>query len=220
MISKQLKTIKLKELLDSSVYNTNVDIQRDYIYNDGELSVAVIDSIMNGINIATITVWNNHDNTYDVIDGKQRVTTIRQFVDNQFSYKGIEYQNMIDKDKNFLLNTEITICIQNSSITDEQKSLNEKVKCFTQINNGLPLKQFEKLYAIFNGEYLKGMKDFSDNELLVRIFGKYNRGENCLSMLKLLSGGEDKYNEFLLINRHNNFASDMEKLLCLFETTI
>ena len=151
MISKQLKTIKLKELLDSSVYNTNVDIQRDYIYNDGELSVAVIDSIMNGINIATITVWNNHDNTYDVIDGKQRVTTIRQFVDNQFSYKGIEYQNMIDKDKNFLLNTEITICIQNSSITDEQKSLNEKVKCFTQINNGLPLKQFEKLYAIFNG---------------------------------------------------------------------
>lgn len=220
MISKQLKTIKLKDLLDDNIYNTNVDIQRDYIYNDRELSVAVVDSIMNNINIATITVWDNNDNTYDVIDGKQRVTTIRQFINNQFSYNGIEYQNMTDKEKDLLLNTEITICIQKSDINDELKALNEKVKCFTQINNGLPLKQFEKLYAIFNGEYLKGMKDFSDNELLVRIFGKYNRGENCLSMLKLLSGGEDKYNEFLSINRHNSFSNDMEKLLSLFETTI
>ncbi|MCQ3907268.1 MAG: hypothetical protein MJ219_00455 [Mycoplasmoidaceae bacterium] len=55
MISKEIKKVKIKDLLDNDVYNTNVDIQRDYIYRNGDLSVKVIDSIMNNINIATIT---------------------------------------------------------------------------------------------------------------------------------------------------------------------
>jgi hypothetical protein len=55
MITKKIKSIKLKELLDEKIYNTNVDIQRDYIYKNGDLSIKVIDSIMNNINIATIT---------------------------------------------------------------------------------------------------------------------------------------------------------------------
>lgn len=89
------------------VYHPGVDFdveyQRDHVW---ELSdkVALIDSIFNNIDIGKF-VFVQRDfgvkgKLYEIIDGKQRLTALKEFYEDRFMYKGYFFSELNNVDKN------------------------------------------------------------------------------------------------------------------------
>lgn len=62
------------------------EYQRNYIYaeNNGKREVAVIDSILKGYPIGLLYFNKTGEDTYEVLDGQQRITSIGRFATNKF----------------------------------------------------------------------------------------------------------------------------------------
>jgi len=80
----------------------DVDYQRDHVWKLAD-KVDLIDSIFNNIDIGMI-VFVQRDYTHEiyleVIDGKQRLSALRDFYEDRFKYKGYYYSELSRTDKN------------------------------------------------------------------------------------------------------------------------
>ena len=68
---------------DRNDYNLDPEYQRGDVWVDSARS-ELIKSILQNVCIPSIIVSKNKDDIYVVIDGKQRLTTLFKFVDNEF----------------------------------------------------------------------------------------------------------------------------------------
>jgi hypothetical protein len=113
--------------IDIRFYNTNLDsllnkfylggvdmnpsYQRDYVWDDKDKE-ALLDSIFNHIEIgkfAFIIKDYSHEVRYEILDGKQRLSTLLDFYENRLAYKGVYYNELSGKDRFTFLNTPVTI---------------------------------------------------------------------------------------------------------------
>jgi hypothetical protein len=80
----------------------NVEYQRDHVWVL-EDKVALIDSIFNHIEIGKFMFVQRHESTpgryYEILDGKQRLTTLCEFYEGRFAYKGVFYQDLSYMDR-------------------------------------------------------------------------------------------------------------------------
>ena len=61
----------------------------------------------------------NSDNTYTVLDGKQRTLTLLAFYENRFPYKGLYYNDLSFRDKAHFLNYRVSVS-EVDEISEEQ----------------------------------------------------------------------------------------------------
>ena len=159
--------------------NQNNTINLDPSYQRGEVwcntgKIDLINSLLHGISLPPI-ILNQHGKSqqFDVIDGKQRLTTIIGFMKNEFPIELNSTKIYFSKipsdmtsnckifDSNFqenFKNTEVSTTIYESLSEKEQRTIFEK------INYGTPLKDGEKL----KGSNSKGIY------LLEKLIDKYN----------------------------------------------
>lgn len=91
----------------------NPEYQRGYVW-ELEDKQLLIDSIFNNIDIGKFAFihlndkkWAETGNGYEILDGKQRLSTIIDFYENRFPYNGVYYNDLSAKDKNVFLNHHI-----------------------------------------------------------------------------------------------------------------
>lgn len=91
----------------------NPEYQRGYVW-ELEDKQLLIDSIFNNIDIGKFAFiylddkkWAETGNGYEILDGKQRLSTIIEFYENRFPYNGVYYNDLSAKDKNVFLNHHI-----------------------------------------------------------------------------------------------------------------
>ena len=114
-----LKTnITVQEICDGFVYNElegkglfglsgkltiQPEYQRNYIYAEEGKEAAVIESILKGYPLGLIYFHKVNDDTFEVLDGQQRITSVGRFVNDKFAIKdenGMEqYFDGMAKDK-------------------------------------------------------------------------------------------------------------------------
>ena len=91
------------------------EYQRNYIYADGKRDVAVIDSIIKGYPLGILYFVRTGIDTYEVIDGQQRITSFCRYVIGKFAVKvnGMEhYFTGLDSElQEKILNTKLLIYI-------------------------------------------------------------------------------------------------------------
>lgn len=114
----------------------------------------------------------NEDKTFEVLDGQQRTISVCEFVYDQYSINNMYFGNLIDTEKNSILDYELMIyfCEGNDK---------EKLDWFRIINiAGEKLTDQEIRNAIYTGEWLQDVKKkFSKNFYLVyKIANKYMNG--------------------------------------------
>ena len=115
------------------------EYQRNYIYADGKKDVAVIESLLKGYPLGLIYFVKTGEDSYEVLDGQQRITSFGRFITGKFAIKdqnGMEqYFDGLDPEiKEYLLDRPLTIYIC------EGKE-NEIKEWFKTINIvGVPLK--------------------------------------------------------------------------------
>ena len=136
-------------------YHGKLDIrpayQREFVY-DLERQVAVISTIMSKGCINLIQWANNGNDTYEVLDGQQRILSICNFVNGGFSYQGRFYNNLQEDEKEVILNHNIIVNMVEGTPS-------EKLGWFKQINiAGVTLTDQEMRNAAYVGSWLSDAK--------------------------------------------------------------
>ena len=189
-----LKTdITIKEVCDGFEYNEfegkglfglagkliiQPEYQRNYIYADGKLDVAVVDSILKGYPIGLIYFNQVGTDQFEVLDGQQRITSIGRFVKGKFAVKdknGHEqyYSGMATSQQEKIMNTKLLVYLckgDESEIKDWFRTINIA---------GVKLENQEILNAVYSGTFVtRAREEFSNsNNAHMHIWSKYIAGD-------------------------------------------
>lgn len=139
------------------------EYQRNYIYADGKRDVACIDSILKGYPLGLIYFNKVSDDSFEVLDGQQRITSIGRFITGKFaiidSNNNRNYFSGLSKDQQQkILNYELLIY-------ECEGSESEIKEWFQTINiAGIPLNEQELRNAIYSGPFVTEAKqEFSNS---------------------------------------------------------
>lgn len=172
-----LNEYSVRQIVDGFVYNElegkglfglagrlviQPEYQRNYIYNDGKKDVAVIDSLLKGYPLGLI-YFNVAGDTFEVLDGQQRITSIGRFVTGKFAIKqdGKEqtFSSLPAEAKQKICESELLVyhCL------GTEKEIKE---WFDTINiAGVALSSQERLNAIYSGPFItKARAEFSNSQ--------------------------------------------------------
>lgn len=103
----------------------NPDYQRDLVWSQ-EDKFNLIASVFAGVDIGKFLFvhleWGDREDhkSYEVIDGKQRITALVEFYENRFSYKGKYYKDLHPHDKHWFTDYSISYA-EVKGITQRQK---------------------------------------------------------------------------------------------------
>ncbi|MEX2274910.1 MAG: DUF262 domain-containing protein [Actinomycetota bacterium] len=171
-----LTQYSVKEVLNGFVYNElegkglfglggklviQPEYQRHYIYGDGKLDVAVIQSLLNSYPLGLI-YFNVNGDGLEVLDGQQRITSIGRFLTGKFAIRvdgkeqafsslPIEDQQLLEKS---------TLLVYECQGTEK-----EIREWFETVNiAGVPLNRQELLNAVYSGPFItKAKAEFSNS---------------------------------------------------------
>jgi hypothetical protein len=181
MEAKLNKDISVKEICDGFVYSElegkglfglsgkltiQPEYQRNYIYasDGGSREMAVIASVLKGYPIGLIYFNTVSADTFEVLDGQQRITSLGRFVSDKFAIQdensSPQYFSGMAKDKQKkILDTKLLIY--------ECEGTESEIKeWFKTINiAGVPLNEQELLNAVYSGPFVTLAKEeFSNSQ--------------------------------------------------------
>src|SRR6266536_3914641 len=157
-----MKILKDKKPLDKLYmrrdrYDLQPDFQREKVWNE-EDEQKLLDTILRKWDIPKVYLNVDDEDSFEVIDGQQRLTTIFRFYDNTVSlseennkqYGGLYYDDLPDKVKDIFDDYELDLVLIENATDEELREL------FARLQLGKPLNTGEKLNAI-HGQ----MRDFA-----------------------------------------------------------
>lgn len=197
------------------------EYQRNYIYADGKRDVAVIDSILKEYPIGLIYFNQVGNDTFEVLDGQQRITSIGRFVTGKFAVKDTNgheqyYSGMADSQREQILNTKLLVYVcsgDEPEIKDWFKTINIA---------GVPLTEQEILNAVYSGPFVtRAREEFSNSQNAnvqkwsAYIAGDLKRQAYLERALDWVSGGA--IDSYMSKHRHDK---DITELKNCFTTVI
>ena len=148
-------------------YELTPDWQREFVWNPKQKS-ALIESILIGLPIPSIFIFQNQAYPHDVIDGKQRLTTLYSFVNDGFQLTGLLtlrslngklYSELPDTYKEKLETYDINI----NMISSPDQNL--KFKMFERLNTGgTALNAQEIRNCVYRGPFNDLVRKLARNE--------------------------------------------------------
>lgn len=128
----------------SDIVNSGLEFNASYQRSDVwgiEDKQALIESVFTDVDLgsvlfayipAKISIETNKD--YEVIDGKQRLSTISSYMCDEFDYKGYKYSELSKEDQRYFRSRTIRV-----GILPEESSLKERAQAFLTVNStGVP----------------------------------------------------------------------------------
>jgi hypothetical protein len=116
--------------LVGQMYRWGIDLEPDYqrdLVWDEEDKISLIHSMFHNIDIGKFTTIKrpfNEDGTipsYEILDGKQRLSAVIEFFQGRFKYNGKIYQELHPKDQHHLKDYHILLAEVQERITQKQK---------------------------------------------------------------------------------------------------
>jgi 5-methylcytosine-specific restriction endonuclease McrA len=142
------------------------EYQRNYIYasDGGKRECAVIESILKGYPIGLIYFNKVNDDSFEVLDGQQRITSFGRFVKNKFAIK--DENDMEQYFSGFASDKKKKILETKLLIYECEGTESEIKEWFKTINiAGVPLNSQELLNAVYSGHFVTLCKEeFSSSQ--------------------------------------------------------
>lgn len=195
-------------MVDDGDIIPNPEYQRDYVYTDKQAS-KLVESVLMGIPIPTIYLCVEEDNTYSVIDGQQRITSLVRYLKNDFALNGLQELNELNGKCYKDLSKDIQKKLKSSSLSTIsllKQSTDLKYEIFARLNQGaVKLNPQELRNCIYRGTFNKMLDDIAatnphlhnlfhdDNnrksyqERILRFFALRNYQDYQSSMLKTMN---------------------------------
>lgn len=215
-----LEEISVRQLTDGFVdnaeqgviaYGGKLDIrppyQREFIYKDKQRD-AVIDTVRKNHPLNVMYWAVRDDGHFEVIDGQQRTLSICQYVNGDFSIKGLAFHNLKDDQKNQILDYKLMVYL--CSGTDS-----ERLEWFRTINiAGEELTDQELRNAVYAGPWTADAKRyFSKTGCPAYVLGgDYLRGSPIRQEFletAIAWRSNDKIEEFMSRHQHDENATPL-----------
>lgn len=223
----------LKQMIDDGDIIPNPDYQRDYVFNDRQAS-RLIESILMGIPIPTIFYAQEDDETFSVIDGQQRMLSVKRFLENDFRLTGLEEIPELNGMKYQQLERQVQKRLKTSSLTGIallKESASLKYEIFARLNVGsVKLKPQELRNCVYRGTFNTLIEEIAEkNKLLPLLFHDDNKRKEyqerilrffaLRNYLDYRSSLSKTMNEFMAAHR-NPSEEELIGFKKLFEGTI
>jgi Protein of unknown function DUF262/HNH endonuclease len=192
-LKTELKQYSVEQVLEGFVFNElegkglyglagelviQPEYQRHYIYGDGRRDVAVVDSLLKGYPLGLIYFnVDSANDTLEVLDGQQRITSVGRFVTGKFAIKvaGKEqvFSSLPKDDQHKILGSDLLVY--------ECEGTETEIKEWFQTINiaGVPLNKQELLNAIYSGPFVtKAKAEYSNsNNANMQKWQSYIKGD-------------------------------------------
>jgi len=193
------------------------EYQRNYIYSDngGGKEAAVIRSILQAYPLGLMYFNTTGPDTYEVLDGQQRITSMGRFVTNKFAIpdetgSAQYFSGLPDDKKKRILDTKLLIY----ECEGEESEIKE---WFKTINiAGVPLNDQELLNAVYSGPFVTMAKEVFSNsqnsqsqKWAAYIKGGVNRQDFLACALDWVSQGE--VGTYMSQHRHDKNIHALQK---------
>ena len=244
------KRVLRTQAYDKSVYDLvsmidNEDIcldphyQRSYIWDNKKASL-LVESILLNVPIPVIYVEEDEDSKWNVVDGLQRLNSLRRFFSNEFKLTGLEVLSELNRLQYSTLPSKAQRILRNGIlriIVILQESHPEiKYDIFLRLNRGsVRLNEQELRNCLYRGSlnnFLKDLRDverfrtilgldkphprFVDAELALRAIALADQFDPTTGSVKSYAGKMKGFlNSYMEENKHAD-VSKLEKLRQLF----
>lgn len=162
-------------MIEDNEIKLDPDYQRNYIW-DNKKSSLLIESIILNVPIPVIYVSQEKDDTWSVIDGLQRLYSLKRFFECKFKLSGLEILSELNKQDIKSLNPKALRMLKNGLLRVIMIShdSNEEIKydVFMRLNTGsVHLTEQELRNCLYRGSLNKLLKDFSQNKTWQKLLG-------------------------------------------------
>lgn len=191
------------------------EYQRHYIYNKGGKDVAVIKSLLKKYPIGVFYFHKTGADTYAVLDGQQRITSIGRFMTNKLdiideSGKNQKIGSLSVEERKLLENTKL-LCYICKGTENDIKEWFETVNIV-----GVPLNQQERNNAAYYGPFVTKAKAVFSNAKnpTMQIWQSYVKGDvrrqEILQTALRWVGKNDDVTIYMSQHRNNGDISEMK----------
>ena len=195
----------IPSMVESNDYKLNPEFQRRHRWDNDKKSRLIESFIMN-VPVPPIFLYEDKYSHYEVMDGLQRLTAIRDFYRNQFALSGlVEWRELNERtystlpeqvrrgiDRRYLS----SIILLQETAKSEEEAQRLKQLVFERLNSGgVTLEPQESRNAIYNGPLNKLCIDLSRNPYLCRMWGipEPTAEERDLGVIREELLGNDSY---------------------------
>ena len=162
-------------MIEDGEIRLDPDYQRNYVW-DNKKSSLLIESIILNVPIPVIYVSQEKDDTWSVIDGLQRLYSLKRFFEGKFKLNGLEILSELNKQDIKSLNPKAQRMLKNGllrviMITHDS---NEDIKydVFMRLNTGsVHLTEQELRNCLYRGNLNRLLKDLSQNKTWQTLLG-------------------------------------------------
>lgn len=222
-IRVELRTLSLKyirELTEDKLLHLNPEFQRHKVWKERKRKSLLIESLMLRIPIPAFYFYEDEDSCLHVIDGLQRLTTINEFLNDEFKLSGLQYLEQSCGNKYFsqlepkyvsrINQTQLTI-----NVIDARTPSQVKFDIFRRINTGgVPLNAQELRHSISKGRTRSFLKKLAYSPEFIQATGN---GVNDLRMAaqELVLRFVAFYDAYDPINKEINYKKPIDSFLDL-----
>jgi hypothetical protein len=174
-----------------------IEYQRKYVWDQSKAS-RLIESLLLNVPIPVCYFAEDEDGNYEVIDGLQRLTTIRRFIEDDFPLSGISvlkelegkvFSELAPRDQRRLENRTIR-CI----VITEESHPDIKFDVFERLNTGAASLTAQELRnCIYRGDLNDALKEMAQKSYFLQLMGnstnrRMEHEELALRFLALVEG--------------------------------
>lgn len=181
-------------MMEDKDIRLNPEYQRNYVWDNKKASM-LIESIILNVPIPVIYVSQEEDDSWIVIDGLQRLNSLKRFFAGKFKLSGLEILSDLNKCDINSLNPKALRMLKNGllrviMITHDS---NEEIKydVFMRLNTGsVHLTEQELRNCLYRGNLNKCLKDMVKNESWQQLLGlkePHKRMMDCEIVLRFLA---------------------------------
>jgi Protein of unknown function DUF262 len=211
------------------------DFQRDFIWEEDK-QCKLIESVMMRIPLPVFYLAENNKGQMIVVDGLQRLSTFRRFVNNELKLK-LPHQPEL-KDKYFRdlppkLQNRVEDCSLVLYVIDAKVPARALLDIFERVNGGVPLTRQQMRNCLFSGQATRFLRDESETQVFLKATGRSLNSKTmrdrelinryCAFRLLEISQYKGNMDDFLALalEKMNGLSeSDLEKLQSDFRTSM
>ena len=155
--------------------NLNIEYQRKYIWDSGKAS-RLIESLLLNVPIPVCYFAEDQSGNYEVIDGLQRLTTIKNFLENETALSGLSvlpeldgkrFKDLAPRDQRRLENRTIRCIV----ITDDSNP-DIKFDVFERLNTGAAMLTAQELRnSVYRGPFNDDLKKLAAEDFFTVLVG-------------------------------------------------
>ena len=163
LIRQETRTVyDIVRRIEQGKFILQPDFQRDFVW-DQDTQSKLIESCFLRIPLPVFYLAEQHNGTVIVVDGQQRLTTFKRFLNNEFALSGLSgnpafnrktFQDIPPVLQNRLEDTQLILYL-----IDHKASERARLDIFERVNSGYPLTRQQMRNCLYMGQATRWLKE-------------------------------------------------------------